>query len=177
MECPRCHSDTQVIDSRAADGAIRRRRACKQCEHRFTTYERIAELEPLVVKRDGRRESFQPEKLLRAIRLACVKRPIPQGSVEAVVEAVRQRALQSGQAEVASAQVGEWVLERLLPLDRIAAFRFASVFRRPGDLEALRRELAGVESPPRGEAAPTSQPTLPGIAGAGGSRRRVRRGG
>ncbi|MEE9277101.1 MAG: transcriptional regulator NrdR [Dehalococcoidia bacterium] len=181
MDCPFCPAQTRVIDSRAAESAIRRRRECQGCGRRFTTYERVAELEPAVVKRDGRREPFQHSKLLAGIRLACIKRPLPQDRLEAIAEAVRTRAMRSAGAEVASREIGEWVLERLRPLDRVAAFRFAAVFRRPQDTDALRRELAAIEAgaaaSPDGADADAQQP-LPGIdaqAGAASAPRRPHR--
>ena len=168
MECPQCGSaDTGVIDSRPSTDAIRRRRECAACSHRFTTYERIAELEPAVVKRDGRREPFQPEKIRQGIHLAAVKRPLPQADLDAIVEHVRTRATQSGRAEIASLSLGEWVWEQLRHLDEVAAFRFASVFRRPDNTAALRRELAVAEAPiPDAVPAVAEQPRLPGIASA-----------
>ena len=146
MECPYCHSDdTRVIDSRPAEEGIRRRRLCERCEQRFTTYERLAEVEPMVVKRDGRREPFQREKLLAGLSRACAKRAIPHGSLESIVNGVERRIGQSSSAEVESRQIGEWALERLLALDPVAAFRFAAVFERPSDLAAMRRQLAAIE--------------------------------
>ena len=165
MNCPACQTETRVIDSRPVEGSVRRRRVCQQCGHRFTTYERAAELEPAVVKRDGRREPFQTEKLLRGVRLACAKRPVPEGSLESLVEVVRLRAAHSAAAEVSSDEIGGWVLERLRALDAVAAFRFAAVFRRPDDLDALGQELraaaAPITPPPAPPAGP--QPLLPGM--------------
>ena len=170
MECPQCGSaDTGVIDSRPSKDAIRRRRTCAACEHRFTTYERIAALEPAVVKRDGRRESFQPDKIRHGIRLAAAKRPLPESEVEATVESVRTRAVQTGRAEIASLTLGEWVWEQLEDLDRVSAFRFAAVFRRPDDLDAVRRELAAADRHRPTTTAPAPQPRLPGIAADGGA--------
>lgn len=168
MECPHCGGTTGVVDTRPSGEAVRRRRACDACKHRFTTYERITELEPVVVKRDGRREPFQSAKVERGVRLAAAKRPLPEEDIKAIVEAVRARARQSARAEVSSETVGGWVWERLLPRDRVTAFRFASVFRRPDDTEALRRELAAAESPlPAPAPDERAQPPLPGIAGQG----------
>jgi transcriptional repressor NrdR len=173
MRCPYCPDETRVVDSRAAADAIRRRRECRGCGRRFTTYERVADLEPAVVKRDGRREPFLRDKLVASIRLACVKRPVSYGDVEAIAETVRTRVMQSARAEVSSQDLGTWVLERLLPLDEVAAFRFASVFRRPDDVEGLRRELAALEA----TAAKTvrtpseiTQPALPGMRASGARR-------
>lgn len=168
MECPDCGSaDTSVIDSRPSKDAIRRRRTCNACQHRFTTYERIAELEPVVVKHDGRREPFQPDKIRHGIRLAAAKRPLPEPEIERLVESVRTRAVQTGRAEIAGTTIGEWVWEGLRALDRVTAFRFAAVFRRPDDTDALRRELAAAESAAPGAGAAAAQPRLPGIASNG----------
>ncbi|PZC49972.1 MAG: transcriptional repressor NrdR [Chloroflexi bacterium] len=166
MECPHCgSSETNVIDSRPSKDAIRRRRTCSGCEHRFTTYERIAELEPVVVKHDERRESFQHDKVRHGIRLAAVKRPLPEAEVDRIVESIRTRAVQTGRAEIASATIGEWVWAELHALDRVTAFRFGAVFRRPEDFAALRRELAAAERPTAAAAASAgAQPRLPGIA-------------
>ena len=170
MECPHCGSgDISVVDSRPSKDAIRRRRECADCQHRFTTYERVAELEPAVIKRDGRREPFQPGKIRHGIRLAAAKRPLPEGELDGVVESVRTLAVQSGRAEIPSATLGEWVSERLQILDRVTAFRFAAVFRRPDDTDALRRELAAAESAAPTTAARAPQPRLPGIAPDGAS--------
>lgn len=168
MQCPYCAAATRVIDSRPADASVRRRRLCQGCGRRFTTHERLAAEEPLVVKRSGRREPFQHDKLLHGIRLACAKRALPTDRLEEVAEAVRTRVMQQGSAEVRSEEVGEWVLERLRAVDQVAAFRFAAVFRRPPDTEAVRRELAAAEAAPpvREAAAAASQPTLPGLPGA-----------
>ncbi|HJN93326.1 MAG TPA: transcriptional regulator NrdR [Dehalococcoidia bacterium] len=165
MDCPTCSGNTRVIDSRSTDdSAIRRRRECQECEFRFTTFERLAELEPSVVKRDGRREPFQKEKLLQGIRIAFIKRPVPQSDLDRIAEAVRLRAVHQARQEVSSDEIGEWTLELIHRVDAVAAFRFASVFRRPSDIEALQRELAAVRDTPAGTSAePSAQPHLPGI--------------
>ena len=173
MECPQCGGDdTNVIDSRPSKDAIRRRRACGGCEHRFTTYERIAELEPVVVKRDERREPFQHDKIRHGIRLAAAKRPLPEAEIDRITEAVRTRAVQTARAEIAATTLGEWVWEALQAVDRVAAFRFGAVFRRPDDLEAVRRQLAAAESgrtpPVRAVVSDGAQPRLPGIGGDAG---------
>ena len=140
---------------------------CGGCEHRFTTYERLAELEPAVVKHDGRREPFQHDKVRRGIRLAAAKRGLPEGDIDRIAEAVRTRAVQTGRAEISGTTIGEWVWEALQEVDRVAAFRFGAVFRRPNDLEAVRRELAAAEQEPPiapdGVPPDAQQPPLPGI--------------
>ena len=152
-----------MVDSRATeDGAIRRRRECTRCEIRFTTYERLAELQPTIVKRDGRREPFQLDKLLTGIRIAFIKRPVPQSDLEGVAEAVRLRAVHQSRGEIASTEIGEWTLEGIRRLDPVAAFRFASVLRRPDDIDGLQRELAAIrDAPADAPGEPASQPTLP----------------
>ena len=154
-----------MIDSRGTeDGNIRRRRECTACEFRFTTYERAAELEPAVVKRDGRREPFQMEKLRHGIRIAFIKRPVPQSDLERIAQAVRLRAVHQSRREVSSGDIGEWTLEQIRRFDDVAAFRFASVFRQPDNIDALQRELAAVrDAPLSGDSEPGDQPTLPGL--------------
>ncbi len=170
MQCPFCQAEeSRVVDSRPSDGEIRRRRECLHCEARFTTYERVAELDPVVVKRDGRREPFQREKLLAGLEIAAIKRPIPRRDLDAIADGIERRIAQGLAGEVESRQIGEWALERLTALDQVAAVRFASVFRAPADLEALRRELAAVATasapPPAASAGGDGdQPALPGIA-------------
>ncbi len=171
MDCPTCGGGTRVIDSRGTDdGAIRRRRECVECDFRFTTFERLAELEPSVVKRDGRREPFQKEKLLQGIRIAFIKRPIPQSDLERIAEAVRLRAVHQVRQEVSSVEVGEWTLELIRRTDAVAAFRFASVFRRPNDVDELQQELVAIrDAPTGGPGEPSAQPLLPGIERARGA--------
>lgn len=158
MCCPYCGQDTsRVIDSRTVEDGIRRRRECASCAARFTTYERV-ELAPLlIVKRDGRRETFSREKLLAGIRVACEKRPLPAGAVDAVAVEVEREAHGRGVAELPSTLLGELVMERLRGLDQIAYVRFASVYRDFADLDSLRavldelddtRRLAAEPAPP-----------------------------
>ncbi len=166
MQCPECPEQTRVIDSRASEDAIRRRRVCLGCGRRFTTYERIAEMEPAVVKRDGRREPFRREKILASVRLACVKRPIAYTEIDTLVESVRTRVMQSAKTEISSDDLGVWVMERLQAIDNVAAFRFASVFRRPDDIAALHQELTTLNTKTTKTALnfpETKQPSLPGI--------------
>ena len=166
MQCPECPEQTRVIDSRASEDAIRRRRVCLGCGRRFTTYERIAEMEPAVVKRDGRREPFRREKILASVRLACVKRPIPYTEIDTLVESVRTRVMQSAKSEITSNDLGAWVMERLQAIDSVAAFRFASVFRRPDNIAALHHELTTLDTKIEKTTLnfpETKQPGLPGI--------------
>lgn len=175
MQCPTCGGNTRVIDSRSNDeGAIRRRRECLDCEFRFTTFERVAELEPVVVKRDGRREPFQREKLLQGIRIAFIKRPIPQRDLERIADAVRLRAVHQARQEVTSVEIGEWTLEQIRRVDAVAALRFASVFRALEGVEELQRELVAIRDAPTGGAEdPGEQPRLPLVDTGDAARRRA----
>ncbi len=147
MRCPYCRQrDSRVVDSRTGEHEIRRRRECTACGGRFTTYERV-EMSPVrVVKKDGRREPFDREKVAAGVRRACEKRPIPAEAVEDLVSEVERRVRQCGQREVASAQIGEVVMELLRDLDQIAYVRFASVYRQFADVEALRHALDELEA-------------------------------
>ncbi len=145
MRCPHCgHSDSKVIDSRSVDQGIRRRRQCLQCGERFTTYERIDNSVLTVIKKDRRREPFDREKLLRGIRKACEKRPLPAGTIEKLVDEIEFELQRSGRSEVSSSRIGEMVMERLLRLDHIAYIRFASVYREFADIGSLKREVDSI---------------------------------
>ena len=142
MKCPYCgFVESRVIDSRDQGGTIHRRRRCEHCQERFSTVERVVLPELMVVKRDGRREPFSREKIHMGLRLACQKRPIPVGQLEALVEEVENDLYQLGKAEVESRVIGEMVIERLRALDDIAYIRFASVYRSYPDIQAMRQEL------------------------------------
>jgi transcriptional repressor NrdR len=139
MRCPFCGSeDTQVLDTRDAAEGVHRRRRCKNCQRRFNTVERVdVGRPPMVIKRDGRREPFDREKLLRNVRKACEKRPLPVGEIERLVDDIEQSLAQSGRLEVPGKTIGEMVMDRLLKLDRIAYVRFASVYLGLADLDDL----------------------------------------
>ncbi len=142
MKCPYCaESDSRVIDTREVGDAIRRRRECLHCGRRFTTYERVASVSLMVVKRDGRREGFDRGKLLEGIRKACAKRPIPAEVIEGLAGEVEAELYKLGRAEVDSRLIGEMVMERLRELDDVAYVRFASVYRRFADVESLAEEI------------------------------------
>ncbi len=144
MKCPRCgHGDNKVVDSRVGkDGdVIRRRRECLSCRVRFTTYERIEEELPLVVKRDGRREAFDRQKILTGILKACEKRPVSYANIERVVEALEGEFQASGEKEISSVQIGERVMAELLKLDDVAYVRFASVYRQFKDISQFVEEI------------------------------------
>ncbi len=144
MKCPYCQTtDNKVIDSRESqDGAvIRRRRNCDNCDRRFTTYERVEENLPMVVKKDGGREEFNREKVLRGIRRACEKRPVPVSQMEEIVDALEGELAGEGDKEVASSYIGERVMEQLRELDGVAYVRFASVYRSFRDVAEFMSEL------------------------------------
>ena len=144
MKCPRCGQvDNKVVDSRAGkDGdVIRRRRECLSCRRRFTTYERIEEELPLVVKRDGRREAFDRQKVLTGILKACEKRPISYAAIEKVVDNLEAEFQSSGEKEISSVEIGGRVMGELLKLDDVAYVRFASVYRQFKDLSQFVEEI------------------------------------
>ena len=147
MKCPYCaHIDTKVTDSRPDEGGIRRRRECLACGERFTTFERLQLNDLLIVKRDGRREEFDREKLLAGMRRACEKRPLPAGVIEAAADDIESRLRADGHSELPSRIIGELVMERLRELDHIAYIRFASVYRSFQDIDELKQELAALEA-------------------------------
>ncbi len=136
MRCPYCGSlNSRVTNSRNVENGIRRRRECRDCRHRFTTYERIYAAALMVTKRDNRREEFDREKLAAGVRKACAKRPVPAHSIEKVVEDIEGEF--QGQSEVATSSIGEAVMERLKDLDRVAYIRYASVYRDFQDIESF----------------------------------------
>jgi transcriptional repressor NrdR len=144
MKCPFCgEPDTKVLDSRATDEgtSIRRRRECPRCGQRFTTYERIEKSPLVVVKKDGRREAFEREKLLRGILKACEKRPIPLSRLEEAVDHIEKELAGRLDSEIPSSQIGEMVMDALKDLDPVAYVRFASVYRQFKDIENFRNEL------------------------------------
>ena len=146
MNCPYCgFEDSKVIDSRASEGGIRRRRQCLACGQRFSTIERTELGVLLVAKKDGRREEFSRDKILLGVRRACEKRPIPLGAIEALVDDIEARVHALGKAEVPTRFIGELVMERLRDLDDVAYIRFASVYRAFRDVEDLKEELASLE--------------------------------
>ena len=181
MKCPYCgFEDSKVTDSRAMEGGIRRRRECLSCGQRFTTVERVELGGVMVVKKDGRREEFSREKLLVGVRKACEKRPVPQGSVEALVDDVETQVYAQGKAEVPTSFIGELVIDRLRELDEVAYIRFASVYRAFRDVDDLKEELVALEQSRAQAAAASSQlPLLPVEAleglSSGRQRRRGRR--
>lgn len=144
MKCPFCgHLEDRVIDSRESkEGeAIRRRRQCLECERRFTTYERIDEVPYMVIKKDGRREKFDRQKVLAGLLKACEKRPVSMGRLSELVDEVEAMVTESPDREVSTTEIGELLMERLRDLDKIAYVRFASVYRDFQDEQAFLNEL------------------------------------
>jgi len=147
VRCPYCKAkDSRVIDSRdISDGdSVRRRRQCVECKRRFTTYERVEMAPLIVVKRDGRREEFNPEKLRQKLRVALTKRPIGEDDLETMINRIESDLMALGTKEVSSQTIGEMALSALKELDHVAYIRFASVYRQFADIEDLRREVEGL---------------------------------
>lgn len=144
MRCPFCQDpENKVIDSRESHegSVIRRRRECLQCKRRFTTYERVEELYPLIVKKDGRREAFDRDKVLTGLKKACEKRPVSAQQLEEAVEAIERQLQGMGEKEVPSTFIGEEIMRRLRELDAVAYVRFASVYRSFRDIAEFMNEL------------------------------------
>ncbi len=144
MKCRYCQStDSKVVDSRPTeDGtSIRRRRECISCGRRFTTYEKIEELPIMVIKKDGRRQPFDSEKILSGVRKACEKRPVPSAEMDKLVDDVEREVFNSLEQEVTSDNIGEMVMARLKELDEVAYVRFASVYREFKDINTFMAEL------------------------------------
>ncbi len=142
MNCPFCSAtDSRVIDTRDAEGGIRRRRECAGCGRRFTTYERVAPLRLMVIKQDGRREPFDRDKILRGIQIACAKRPVDTAAVEELVSGIESELYHRGSREVTSREIGEMVMQNLRKLDEVAYIRFATIYRRFADVEDLADEI------------------------------------
>ena len=147
MKCPFCtHDDTRVVDSRLGKEGnnIRRRRECVECERRFTTYERVEETLPLVIKKDGRREAFDRQKIISGIQRACEKRPVSIATIEKVVDQMELTLQESGEKEVAASRIGEAVMEALQSIDEVAYVRFASVYRQFRDINEFMAELTDI---------------------------------
>jgi len=147
MKCPFCHAaDSRVTDSREvlSGESIRRRRECPACGRRFTTYERVELAGLLVVKKDGRRQEFNPGKLRQKLRVALTKRPVGEREIDTLVQKIEADLLALGMTEVPSSAIGESVLKHLKAVDQVAYIRFASVYREFADIEDLRREVEGL---------------------------------
>ncbi|MCD8501095.1 MAG: transcriptional regulator NrdR [Bacillaceae bacterium] len=144
MRCPSCNnSGTKVLDSRPShEGrSTRRRRECETCNYRFTTFEMVEETPLIVVKKDGNREEFSKEKILRGLIRACEKRPVPLEVLEKIVDQVEKELRSHGTPEVKSGEVGEAVMEHLVKVDDVAYVRFASVYRQFKDINVFIHEL------------------------------------
>jgi transcriptional repressor NrdR len=143
MRCPFCAAiEDKVVDTRPSDGdqVIRRRRECITCGRRFTTYERVDEVLPLVIKKDGRREPFDRAKILSGFKKACSKRPVPVEVLESAADKI-ERSLEAGDKEIPSSRIGDAVMDALRDIDEVAYVRFASVYRSFRDVNELMNEL------------------------------------
>lgn len=143
MKCPYCGKDeTRVIDTgHDQRGGVRRRRVCENCGQRFSTYERPVLATPLLVKRDGTREEFSRDKLEAGIRVACAKRPVAAADIERIVGEIEAELQQMGKAEMPVRTIGDRVIKKLREIDEVAYIRYAIVYLRLGDLEAIRDEI------------------------------------
>jgi len=144
MKCPFCgNPDTKVIDSRPTEEgrAIRRRRECESCSKRFTTYEKLEEISLMVVKKDGRREPFDRDKMMRGIIKACEKRPVPMAKIESIVSEIERGLNNMMEKEMESSVIGDYVMEHLEKIDDVAYVRFASVYRYFTDAESFSKEI------------------------------------
>ncbi|MCK5832309.1 transcriptional repressor NrdR [bacterium] len=156
MKCPFCNSDfDKVVDSRSVrEGtAVRRRRECSSCGNRFTTYEYVEEFQITVLKRDGRSESFDREKIVTGVRFACRKRPVNAEQIESMANSIEAELLEHNGLEVKSSLIGDMVMKRLIDMDRVAYIRFASIYRNFDDVIDFEAELSKlkVEIPQSGE--------------------------
>ncbi len=144
MKCPYCdNSDTKVVDSRPTDEnqAIRRRRECENCSKRFTTYEKVEEIVPMVIKKDGSREAFDRYKVMNGIIRACEKRPVPMADIERIVNEIERGLNNLMEKEVESKFIGELIMDKLKSLDEVAYVRFASVYRQFTDANTFIAEI------------------------------------
>jgi len=147
MRCPFCsHEDTQVVETRDSDegDVVRRRRRCPSCDKRFTTYERAEIALPSVVKKDGTREDFAAEKLRASMTLALRKRPVSVEQIDAAMERIQDKLLNSGTREVTSTRLGEFVMRELKRIDKVAYVRFASVYRSFEDVDEFRQLIRDI---------------------------------
>ena len=147
MRCPFCaHQEDKVVDSRTGRSGevIRRRRECLECHRRFTTYEQVEEILPIIEKKDGRREPFDRTKILVGIQKACQKRPVSLQRIEEVVQEIENELLGLGEKEIPSSWVGQKIMDGLRGLDDVAYVRFASVYRQFKDISEFMNELNGL---------------------------------
>ena len=144
MKCPFCHeTENRVIDSRLSKDSnmIRRRRECSKCSRRFTTYERVEEMMPLVVKKDGRRETYERIKIINGLKRACEKRPVSINTIEAIADRIERSLQERGEKEILSSVIGEATMRELHDTDEVAYVRFASVYRSFKDINEFMVEL------------------------------------
>jgi transcriptional repressor NrdR len=161
MRCPFCrHRGNRVVDSRmSGDGAtIRRRRMCASCKRRFTTYERVEEAAPMVVKKDSRREPYDRNKVIAGIKRACEKRPVSMETIEEIADRIEAAAAELGGKEVPSECIGGAVMNELHGIDQVAYVRFASVYRSFKDIDEFMRELEDLMRMRKDEATEASRP-------------------
>lgn len=151
MKCPACrYNGTRVVDSRPAEenSSIRRRRECEQCNYRFTTFEKVEEAPLIILKKEGTREEFLGEKLLRGLVRACEKRPVPLEELQNIVATIEKELKSRGVSEIASHDVGEMVMERLAEVDEVAYVRFSSVYRDYQNITMFIDELKNLQKGP-----------------------------
>jgi len=142
MKCPSCgEPESRVIDSRSLGDEIRRRRECIKCQSRFTTFERLQNRSLYVIKKDGRREEFDREKLFSGIRKACEKRPMPTGTIEKLVDTIEAELYSLGKTEISSSLIGKVVVSKLADIDHIAYIRFASVYYEFSNITTLKQAV------------------------------------
>lgn len=164
MKCPFCgHLEDKVVDSRESreGDVIRRRRECLKCERRFTSYERIDEIPYMVIKKDGRRESFDRQKIMAGLLRACEKRPVPVSKLEAIVSSIEKYVQESRDRERSTQKIGEMIMRRLKDLDKVAYVRFASVYLEFKDVTEFMHELKSLvrASSPGSTATPAKKAT------------------
>ncbi len=162
MKCPYCHSNnSRVIDTREVPDGIRRRRECNDCHQRFTTYERVAGINLLIVKRDSRREEFDRDKLIKSMRIACSKRPVSAEKLENAARDIEAELYTMGKGEIQSLAVGRLVMQHLQKIDEVAYVRYASVYRRFEDVSNIAEEIEHLMEQKRREEAQKNQIPLP----------------
>lgn len=150
MRCPFCETnDTKVIDSRTSrDGyVVRRRRSCEECQSRFTTYEKIEALLPMVIKKDQRRETFDRSKIINGLQVASQKRPVSMETIEGIADLIEKKLMERGEKEINSVSIGEEVMRHLREVDQVAYVRFASVYREFRDIDEFMTELQSLGHP------------------------------
>lgn len=164
MKCPYCSAPSthiRVIDTREVSDGIRRRRECDQCKQRFTTYERVASMSLMVVKRDGRREDFDKEKLVKSMRTACSKRAVSTAAIEAAAQEIESALYALNKSEIDGQKIGEMVMDKLQDIDDVAYVRFASVYRRFQDVDSMADEIKQLMERKRREQELRNQIPLP----------------